>query len=64
MDLCEDVYMKVPQGSEGVGENKVCKLVKSLYSIKHASKKWYDKISQFLTLAGFSQVTLDPIFIN
>ncbi|GAU26487.1 hypothetical protein TSUD_294560 [Trifolium subterraneum] len=47
-DLDEDVYMKIPQGLEGVAANKACKLVKSLYGLKQASRQ-FNK-SQFTAL--------------
>ncbi|GAU29576.1 hypothetical protein TSUD_153260 [Trifolium subterraneum] len=59
-DLCEDVYMKIPQGLEGFSDDKVCKLTKSLYGLKQASRKWYEKLSYFLTLHKYTQVPSDP----
>jgi hypothetical protein len=59
-DLCEDVYMTIPQGLEGFSADKVCKLSKSLYGLKQASRKWYEKLSQFLTSHSFIQVPSDP----
>ena len=38
-DLVEDVYMSQPIGFEEVGkENMLCKLHKSIYGLKQASK--------------------------
>ena len=38
-DLVEDVYMSQPTGLEEVGkENMVCKLQKSIYGLKQASR--------------------------
>ncbi|MCH84454.1 retrovirus-related Pol polyprotein from transposon TNT 1-94, partial [Trifolium medium] len=59
-DLDEDVYMKIPQGLEGVTGNKACKLIKSLYGLKQASRQWYAKLSQFLTSIGYTQMPSDP----
>ncbi|KAF5808185.1 putative RNA-directed DNA polymerase [Helianthus annuus] len=39
-DLHEDIYMKVPQGFRKEGDNRVCKLNKSLYGLKQASRNW------------------------
>jgi hypothetical protein len=59
-DLDEDVYMKIPQGLHGLPDKKVCKLVKSLYGLKQASRQWYAKLSQFLITIGYIQMPSDP----
>lgn len=42
-DLKEDIYMEVPKGLliEGDQKNLVCKLHKSLYELKKASRRWF-----------------------
>lgn len=58
-DLIEDVYMKIPQGFSKDGETRVCKLKKSLYGLRHASRNWYHKFTQALVDIGFRQSRAD-----
>nr|GEU45006.1 zinc finger, CCHC-type [Tanacetum cinerariifolium] len=53
-DLDEEVYMKQPEGFIMPGnEHKVCKLVKSLYGLKQASKQWHQKFDKVVLSSGF-----------
>ncbi|KAD4177991.1 hypothetical protein E3N88_26582 [Mikania micrantha] len=59
-DLHEDVYMKIPQGFGKHDDNRVCKLKKSLYGLKQASRNWYQKFTNSLLEIGFKQARPDP----
>ena len=59
-DLVEDVYMSQPTGFEEVGkENMVCKLHKSIYGLKQASRQWYLKFDEVVTANGFKENIID-----
>jgi hypothetical protein len=58
-DLQEDVYMKIPDGVPCEKPNLVCKLEKSLYGLKQASRKWYEKLTALLLKEGYTQSTSD-----
>ncbi|CAH9126270.1 unnamed protein product [Cuscuta epithymum] len=58
-DLSEDVYMRMPQGFTKIGDTRVCKLQKSLYGLKQASRNWYYKFTHALTRVGFRQCQAD-----
>jgi hypothetical protein len=58
-DLQEDVYMKIPEGVTCTKSNMVCKLQKSLYGLKQASRKWYEKLTSLLVAEGYVQSASD-----
>jgi hypothetical protein len=51
--------MSVPQGVHSPKPNQVCKLLKSLYGLKQASRKWYEKLTGFLLQQGYKQSASD-----
>jgi len=64
-DLNEDIYMNLPLGLQRQGENKVCKLRKSLYGLKQASRQWNIKFTEALLAAGYIQSAHDhSLFIR
>ncbi|GJV82207.1 zinc finger, CCHC-type containing protein [Tanacetum coccineum] len=53
-ELDEEVYMNQPQGFVMPGnEDKVCKLIKSLYGLKHAPKQWNQKFDEVVLSNGY-----------
>lgn len=49
-DLHKAVYMRVPQGVSSPKSAKVCKFLKSLYTLKQGSRQWFEKLTIFLLL--------------
>lgn len=63
-ELKENVYMCQPTGF-GDGSQRVCKLQKSLYGLKQASRCWNRKFSGFIEKFGLVASKSDPcVFIN
>ncbi|CAL1399245.1 unnamed protein product [Linum trigynum] len=58
-DLQEEVYMKVPLGFQQEGDTRVCRLRKSLYGLRQASRNWYQKFTLALTELGFTASRAD-----
>ncbi|TFY77263.1 hypothetical protein EWM64_g6750 [Hericium alpestre] len=60
LDDDEEIYMQEPPGyEEGVG-NLVKKLLKSIYGLKQAGRKWYDALCRALADLGFQVTKSDP----
>ncbi|OWZ05487.1 Gag-pol Polyprotein [Phytophthora megakarya] len=53
-----DIYMEQPEGYED-GTDRVCRLRKSLYGLKQASKVWNDTLHKILVEIRFVQCTHD-----
>ncbi|GKA24642.1 retrovirus-related pol polyprotein from transposon TNT 1-94 [Tanacetum coccineum] len=51
----EEIYMKPPEGYTKASQGQVCKLNKSLYGLKQASRQWNQELSKFLVTLGFKQ---------
>ena len=57
IDIQEDVYMTVPDGYDlmllSMLTNPICKLNRSLYSLKQSPRMWNKKIHDFLVSLSF-----------
>ena len=54
-DLDEEVYMTLPPGLVVHDPNLVCRLQRSLYGLKQASRQWFTWLSSFLISHDFRQ---------
>ncbi|GAU35639.1 hypothetical protein TSUD_394790 [Trifolium subterraneum] len=63
-DLEEEVYMQVPDGYQVPKEGMVCRLRKSLYGLKQASRNWYSKLSRSLINYGFQESNSDHSLVT
>jgi hypothetical protein len=65
-DLEEEIYLQQPQGFAADGKEKqVCRLLKSLYGLKQASRSWNQKFDSFLTEYGLTPSTADQcVYFN
>ncbi|XP_052113169.1 retrovirus-related Pol polyprotein from transposon RE1 [Arachis duranensis] len=57
-DLNEDVYMKIPPGLDEQ-QGMVCKLQKSLYGLRQASRQWNLKLTATLITSGYKKSVSD-----
>lgn len=63
-ELDEEIYMSLPQGytpapGTCLPPNPVCRLRKSLYGLKQASRQWYKRLSSVLLGANYVQSPAD-----
>lgn len=58
--LSDDIYMTPPQGLLGAKRGQVCKLKKSLYGLKQASREWNAEFTRHLVSFGFHASIYDP----
>ena len=54
-NLTEEVYMTQPKGFIFVSGNKVCKLQRSIYGLKQASRSWNIRFYETIKEFSFSQ---------
>lgn len=57
--LSDEIYMYPPQGYTKAQPGQVCKLVKSLYGLKQASREWNAEFCRALFSFGFTQSAHD-----
>lgn len=63
-ELVEDIYMELPEGVQA-DPGMICKLNKSLYGLKQASRCWNKKFTSFLLTYGFKACESDNcIFVG
>uniref|UniRef100_A0A6N2L229 Retrovirus-related Pol polyprotein from transposon TNT 1-94 n=1 Tax=Salix viminalis TaxID=40686 RepID=A0A6N2L229_SALVM len=59
-ELEEEIYMDQPEGFVATGtENLVCRLRKSIYRLKQASRQWYIKFNDTILSYGFVEIIVD-----
>ena len=59
-DIDREIYMRQPPGCKISGqENKVCKLLKSIYGLKQAGRIWNNLFHSFLLSCNFNQCLSD-----
>lgn len=57
--LDEEVYMLPHEGYQHAKPGQVCRITKSLYGLKQASRQWNTELTQFLLKFGFVQSKQD-----
>ena len=64
-DLYEDIYMAKQKGSVVEGkENLGCRLNKSIYGLKQASRQWYLKFDETIRKFGFKKIKRTIAFMQ
>ncbi|GJW70280.1 retrovirus-related pol polyprotein from transposon RE1 [Tanacetum coccineum] len=55
----EEIYMVPPEAYTKAAPNQVCKLTRSLYGLKQASRQWNQELTKFLLANGYAQSKYD-----
>ena len=63
-NLSEEVYMTQPEGFISKDSNQVCKLQRSIYGLKQASRSWNIRFDETIKEFGFSQNVSFPSWLN
>ena len=64
-DLKEEIFMSLPPGLFPSFSVKVCRLKRSLYGLKQASRAWFEKFRTILLDFSFTQSQYDsPLFFR
>lgn len=58
-NVSEDIYMEQPEGFYKGSSNSVCKLIKSIYGLKQASRNWNLEIDSFMKSIGYTPLISD-----
>ncbi|KAL0463214.1 UNVERIFIED_CONTAM: hypothetical protein Slati_0209000 [Sesamum latifolium] len=57
----EEIFMDQPEGFTAVGkEQKVCRLQRSIYGLKQASRSWNTRFDEFIRGYDFIKNNYDP----
>ena len=59
-ELTEEVYMIQPEGFTSTDESKVCKLQRSIYGLKQASRSWNMHFDKVIKTYGFIKNGEEP----
>ena len=63
-ELEEEIYMEQPEGFIVPGqENKVCRLIKSLYGLKQTPKQWHAKFDKVMLSNGSRLMSAINVYI-
>ena len=58
--LEENIYMMKPDGFKTEGQEHMCRLYKSIYGLKQASRSWNKRFDQVIKSYGFDQNEEEP----
>lgn len=63
--LKEEIFVEIPKGYTVRGDNKVLKLLKSIYGLKQSPRCWLETISKFLNSIGLTAIPKEPcVFVG